>query len=97
MCCLECAKPACQSGCPVNVNVREFVRLVGEGDYLAAAKIREDNVLPAITGRVCHQETQCEGCCLLGEKAEPLGLGAADESGRRAPVPVPGSEFELPI
>jgi len=74
--CLECAKPHCQQGCPVNVNIREFVRLVKEGDYLAAAaKIREDNVLPAITGRVCPQETQCEGCCLLGHKLEPLGIG----------------------
>jgi glutamate synthase (NADPH/NADH) small chain len=74
--CLECVKPHCQHGCPVNVNIREFVRLVGEGDYLgAAAKIREDNVLPAITGRVCPQETQCEGCCILGHKFEPLGIG----------------------
>ncbi len=74
--CLECAKPNCQHGCPVNVNIREFVRLVGEGDYLkAAAKIREDNVLPAITGRVCPQETQCEECCVLGNKFEPLGIG----------------------
>src|SRR5262249_15045578 len=74
--CLECARPHCGEGCPVHVNVREFVRLVGEGDYLgAAAKIREDNVLPAITGRVCPQETQCEGCCILGKKFEPLGIG----------------------
>jgi glutamate synthase (NADPH/NADH) small chain len=74
--CLECAKPHCQTGCPVNVNIREFVRLCGTGDYLAAAaKIREDNVLPAITGRVCPQETQCEGCCILGNKVEPLGIG----------------------
>jgi glutamate synthase (NADPH/NADH) small chain len=74
--CLECAKPECMGGCPVHVNVREFVRLVQSGDYLAAAaKIREDNVLPAITGRVCPQETQCEGCCILGHKFEPLGIG----------------------
>jgi glutamate synthase (NADPH/NADH) small chain len=74
--CLECAKPRCQHGCPVNVNIREFVRLIEAGDYLAAAaKIREDNVLPAITGRVCPQETQCEGCCVLGNKVEPLGIG----------------------
>ncbi len=74
--CLECAKPHCRQGCPVNVNIREFVRLVAEGDYLAAAaKIREDNVLPAITGRVCPQETQCEGCCILGNKFEPVGIG----------------------
>jgi glutamate synthase (NADPH/NADH) small chain len=74
--CLECAKPQCQEGCPVNVNIREFVRLIEKGDYLAAAaKIREDNVLPAITGRVCPQESQCEGCCVLGKKFEPLGIG----------------------
>jgi glutamate synthase (NADPH) small chain len=74
--CLECAKPHCVSGCPVNVNIREFVRLITAGDYLgAAAKIREDNVLPAITGRVCPQETQCEQCCVLGNKFEPLGIG----------------------
>jgi glutamate synthase (NADPH/NADH) small chain len=74
--CLECAKPQCQHGCPVNVNIREFVARIERGDYLgAAAKIREDNVLPAITGRVCPQETQCEGCCILGNKVEPLGIG----------------------
>jgi glutamate synthase (NADPH/NADH) small chain len=74
--CLECAKPHCMEGCPVNVNIVDFVRLVRQGDYLAAAaKIREDNVLPAITGRVCPQETQCEGCCILGRKFEPLGIG----------------------
>jgi glutamate synthase (NADPH/NADH) small chain len=74
--CLECAKPHCMDGCPVNVNIRAFVQLVRDGDYLAAAaKIREDNVLPAITGRVCPQETQCEGCCILGHKFEPLGIG----------------------
>lgn len=74
--CLECAKPQCEHGCPVHVKIRDFVRLAREGDFLgAAAKIREDNVLPAITGRVCPQESQCEGCCVLGRKAEPLGIG----------------------
>ncbi len=74
--CLECVKPHCESGCPVNVNIHEFVSLVREGEYLkAASKIREDNVLPAITGRVCPQEIQCEGCCVLGNKFEPLGIG----------------------
>jgi glutamate synthase (NADPH/NADH) small chain len=74
--CLECAKPNCQTGCPVHVKIREFVQLTVAGDYLAAAaKIREDNVLPAITGRVCPQETQCEECCVLGNKHEPLAIG----------------------
>lgn len=74
--CLECAKPQCEHGCPVHVNIREFVQLVRQGDFLAAAaKIREDNVLPAITGRVCPQETQCEGCCIVGNRTEPLAIG----------------------
>jgi glutamate synthase (NADPH/NADH) small chain len=74
--CLECAKPACEHGCPVGVKIREFVNLITDGDFIAAAaKIREDNVLPAITGRVCPQETQCEGCCVIGKKGEPLSIG----------------------
>jgi len=74
--CLECAKPTCIDSCPVNVKVTEFVKLIVAGDYLAAAaKIREDNVLPAITGRVCPQEDHCEGKCLMAKKVEPLGIG----------------------
>ena len=74
--CLECAKPTCTRDCPVGVKVKEFVQLIVDGDYLgAAAKIREDNVLPAITGRVCPQEDHCEGACLLCKKGESLGIG----------------------
>jgi glutamate synthase (NADPH/NADH) small chain len=74
--CLECAKPACTHDCPVGVNVKDFVQLIVAGDYLgAAAKIRENNVLPAITGRVCPQEDHCEGACLLKRKGESLGIG----------------------
>lgn len=74
--CLSCADPACVKGCPVGVKVREFVELVLEGDFLGAAKkMREDNVLPAITGRVCPQEQQCEGQCVLGKKHAPLAIG----------------------
>jgi glutamate synthase (NADPH/NADH) small chain len=74
--CLQCASPKCITGCPVGVKVGEFIELIVAGDYLAAAaKIREDNILPAITGRVCPQETQCEGRCILGNKFEPLGIG----------------------
>ena len=73
---LECTSPKCMAGCPVGVKVKDFVELIVAGDYLAAAaKIREDNILPAITGRVCPQETQCEGCCILGNKFEPVGIG----------------------
>ncbi len=74
--CLECANPTCVKGCPVGVQVRDFVQLVYDGEYLAAAaKIREDNVLPAVTGRVCPQEDQCEGACLLGKRGAPLAIG----------------------
>jgi glutamate synthase (NADPH) small chain len=74
--CLECAKPACTDKCPVGVKVREFVQLIVAGEFLAAAaKIREDNVLPAVTGRVCPQEDHCEGSCLMGKKVQSLGIG----------------------
>lgn len=74
--CLECAKATCMQRCPVGVKVKEFVQLIVAGDFLAAAaKIREDNVLPAITGRVCPQEDHCEAGCTLGKKVKPLGVG----------------------
>ena len=67
---------ACTDKCPVGVKVREFVQLIVAGDCMgAAAKIREDNVLLAITGRVCPQEDHCEGSCLMGKKVQPLGIG----------------------
>jgi glutamate synthase (NADPH) small chain len=74
--CLECARPTCTDNCPVGVDVKKFVQLIVAGDFLAAAaKMREANVLPAITGRVCPQEDQCEGSCLLSKKVKPLGIG----------------------
>ncbi len=74
--CLACADPKCAHGCPVGVQVREVVDLVLAGEYLqAAAKLREDNVLPAVTGRVCPQENQCEGACILGKRFAPLAIG----------------------
>lgn len=74
--CLTCSDPKCVSGCPVGVQIRDFVELVVAGEYLkAAAKIREDNVLPAVTGRVCPQENQCEGDCVLSKKFTSLAIG----------------------
>ncbi|RPI27534.1 MAG: NADPH-dependent glutamate synthase [Acidobacteria bacterium] len=74
--CLECANTKCVETCPVGVKVKDFVQLIVAGDILAAAaKMREDNVLPAITGRVCPQEDQCEGGCILGKKFKPLAIG----------------------
>ena len=74
--CLQCAKPICVDTCPVGVKVKEFLDLILAGDYLAAAaKVREDNVLPAITGRVCPQEEQCEGGCVIGKRTAPVAIG----------------------
>jgi len=74
--CLECAKPGCVVDCPVGVKIKDVVALIRAGDYLgAAAKLREDNALPAITGRVCPQENQCEGGCVLGRKGAPVAIG----------------------
>jgi glutamate synthase (NADPH/NADH) small chain len=74
--CLECADPKCVKECPVGMKVKEIVQLIVAKEYKAAAiKIREDNVLPAITGRVCPQEDQCEGACLMGKKVQPLAIG----------------------
>jgi glutamate synthase (NADPH/NADH) small chain len=74
--CIECVKPGCVEKCPVGVDVKRVVALIYAGDYLGAvAKLREDNALPAITGRVCPQENQCEGGCVLGRKGAPLAIG----------------------
>jgi len=74
--CLECKKPVCMDSCPVGVKVREFVRLIVASDFAgAAAVIREDNVLPAVTGRVCPQEDHCEAGCVLHRKGVSLGIG----------------------
>jgi glutamate synthase (NADPH/NADH) small chain len=74
--CIECAKPGCVVQCPVGVKIKELSPSSMRGDYLgAAAKMREDNALPAITGRVCPQENQCEGGCVLGKKGAPVAIG----------------------
>ena len=74
--CLNCKNPRCMAACPVGVKIPQFIALVKDGDFAgAAAKIAEDSSLPAICGRVCPQETQCEGSCILGIKSEPVAIG----------------------
>ncbi len=74
--CLNCKHPRCIEACPVNIKIPEFIHLVAEGDFVgAAAKIAEDSSLPAICGRVCPQENQCEGSCILGVKGKPVAIG----------------------
>jgi len=74
--CLECKEPLCMDGCPVGIDIRGFIQLVLEKDYVGAVKkIREANYLPAICGRVCPQESQCEELCVLGKKLTPVAIG----------------------
>jgi glutamate synthase (NADPH/NADH) small chain len=74
--CLQCKKPLCVSGCPVNVRIPEFIALVAEGKFEEAyKKIRETSSLPAVCGRVCPQERQCESKCVRGIKGEPVAIG----------------------
>jgi len=74
--CLLCKKPKCVLGCPVRVAIPDFIKLVSEGDFLGAAqKVKEANSLPAVTGRVCPQEDQCEKHCVVGLKGEPVAIG----------------------
>lgn len=74
--CLNCKNQPCVSGCPVNVRIPEFLSLVAEGKFLEAAEVvKSTNSLPAICGRVCPQETQCEKFCIRGKKGEPVGIG----------------------
>ena len=74
--CLHCKNPRCVSACPVSVKIPEFIAAVAAHDFEAAASvIAEDSSLPAVCGRVCPQETQCEGSCILGVKGEPVAVG----------------------
>ena len=74
--CLNCKNKPCVSGCPVNVRIPEFIEKVAAGDFAAAYEIvASTNALPAISGRVCPQESQCEGVCVRGIKGEPVAIG----------------------
>ena len=77
--CIHCKNPACVSGCPVGIPIPEFLAKVAEGDIAAAYEILSNaNALPAISGRVCPQENQCEGKCVRGIKGEPVSIGRVE-------------------
>jgi len=74
--CLTCKKPGCVKGCPVNINIPGFIGQIALGNFWEAMKVmKQTNTLPAICGRVCPQESQCEGQCVLGKKGEPVAVG----------------------
>jgi glutamate synthase (NADPH/NADH) small chain len=93
--CLQCKKPKCIEGCPVEVEIPAFVKLIKEGDFAGAArKLKERNSLPAVCGRVCPQEDQCEKVCVVGKKDQPVAVGrlerfAADWERTKGEVTIP--------
>jgi glutamate synthase (NADPH/NADH) small chain len=97
--CLQCKRPKCVEGCPVGVNIPEFIQHLKEGDMPGAVRaLKGDNNLPAICGRVCPQETQCEALCVVGKKADPVAIGRLeryvadwDLNHPSPPPPVPSS------
>jgi len=93
--CLICKKPLCIGGCPVEIDIPGFIARIAEGDFRGAVHImKKKNVLPAICGRVCPQEDQCEKVCVLSKKQEPVGIGRlerfiADWEARQGPPEIP--------
>ena len=93
--CIQCKKPGCVAGCPVEIDIPGFIKLIAEKDFVAAArKIKEENALPAVCGRVCPQEDQCEVKCVLGKKGDPVAIGrlerfAADYERAQGDVSIP--------
>ena len=96
--CIQCKNPGCMTGCPVEIDIPAFINRVKEGDFQGAiAKIKEKNALPAVCGRVCPQEVQCENNCILGKKGEPVAIGrlerfCADWERAQGEVAIPEKE-----
>jgi glutamate synthase (NADPH/NADH) small chain len=93
--CLQCKKALCVGGCPVEVKIPEFVQSIAQGDFIGAAKeLKKTNSLPAVCGRVCPQEDQCEKVCVLAKKYQPVAIGnlerfAADYEREQGEVEIP--------
>ena len=77
--CLHCKKPLCVGKCPVSIQIPDFIEAVKNRDFAKAAEIiAQDSALPAVCGRVCPQESQCEGACILGVKGQPIAIGTLE-------------------
>ncbi len=97
--CLDCKKPACVQGCPVGVDIPRFIEAIRARDWEGGLEVvRHDNLLPSVCGRVCPQETQCEGACVLARRGNPIAIGQlerflGDKAGELgADAPAPASE-----
>ena len=104
--CLHCKNPRCVAACPVSVKIPNFIAQIAAGNFAeAAAVIAEDSSLPAVCGRVCPQETQCEGSCILGVKGEPVAIGKLErfvadwsrENGGVKPVVAPANGHKVAV
>lgn len=104
--CLHCKNKPCMQGCPVNVKIPEFIELVAKGDFLGAyEKIKETNALPAVCGRVCPQENQCEKYCVRAKKGESVGIGRLErfvadyfmENGREEKVDIQKNDKKVAV
>jgi glutamate synthase (NADPH/NADH) small chain len=98
--CLQCKKPACVSGCPVGIAIPEFLLALAEERFEEAVRsLKDTNNLPAICGRVCPQETQCEQACVLGRRSDPVAIGALERflaDWERANLPLPEPRTPAP-
>ena len=104
--CLNCKNPRCVAACPVNVKIPQFISEIAAGNFAKAAEVlSEDSSLPAICGRVCPQESQCEGSCILGIKSEPVAIGKLErftadwsrENGGTKPVVAPANGHKVAV
>ncbi len=104
--CLDCKVPQCVKGCPVEINIPGFIKAISEGDMAKSAEILKDkNNLPAVCGRVCPQESQCEARCIVGIKGEPVAIGRLEryvadwerENGMTLPEKAPAKKEKVAI
>ncbi len=96
--CLSCRNPRCVSQCPVHINIPGFIARLKEGDERGAAEmIAADSSLPSVCGRVCPQESQCEGACVLGIKGEPVAIGKLERYVGDRAIETAGDDVPLPM